>query len=70
MSDEDVQDERERLLDNWESAAKGWGRQADRMQATARPISEWMIANAGLAPDNACSSSPPGRGTRASWRRG
>ena len=43
-------DERERLLDNWESAAKGWGRQADRMQATARPISEWMIAHAGLAP--------------------
>jgi ubiquinone/menaquinone biosynthesis C-methylase UbiE len=50
MADEDLQDERERMLDNWESAAKGWGRQADRMQATARPVSELMIANAGLAP--------------------
>ena len=50
MTSEDLQDERDRLLDGWDEAAKGWGRQADRLQQAARPISEWMIAHAEPAP--------------------
>ncbi|HET9094823.1 MAG TPA: methyltransferase domain-containing protein [Solirubrobacteraceae bacterium] len=51
MTDEDptipdVAEERERLLDGWDEASRGWGRQADRMQAAARPVSEWMISHA------------------------
>ncbi|MDE3130889.1 MAG: methyltransferase domain-containing protein [Acidobacteriota bacterium] len=46
MTSEDVQEQRERLLDGWDEAAKGWGRQADRMQEAARPVSEWMVEHA------------------------
>jgi SAM-dependent methyltransferase len=42
---ENIDDQRERLLDGWDEAARGWGRQADRTQAVAQPISDWMIAN-------------------------
>lgn len=44
MAEDDIEDQRERLLDGWDDAAKGWGRQADRTQAVAQPISGWMIA--------------------------
>jgi ubiquinone/menaquinone biosynthesis C-methylase UbiE len=50
IPDDDLQEERDRLLDNWDAAAKGWGRQADRTRESALPVSEWMIAHAGLAP--------------------
>jgi len=50
MSDEDLQEQRERLLDGWDAAAKGWGRQADRTRDSALAVSEWMIAHAELAP--------------------
>jgi ubiquinone/menaquinone biosynthesis C-methylase UbiE len=50
IPDDDLQDERDRLLDNWDAAAKGWGRQADRTRESALPVSEWMIAHAELAP--------------------
>ena len=50
MSDDELQEERERLLDNWDAAAKGWGRQADRTRDSALPVSEWMIDHAELAP--------------------
>lgn len=50
MSGEDLQEERERLLDGWDEAAKGWGRQADRLQEASRPVSDWMIAHAKPAP--------------------
>jgi ubiquinone/menaquinone biosynthesis C-methylase UbiE len=50
MSDEELQEQRERMLDNWDAAAKGWGRQADRTRDSALPVSEWMIAHAELAP--------------------
>lgn len=46
MAGEDLEEQRERLLDGWDEAAKGWGRQADRTHAVALPISEWMIAHA------------------------
>ncbi len=42
---EDVEEHRERLLDAWDEAAKGWGRQADRTHAVALPVSQWMIAH-------------------------
>jgi SAM-dependent methyltransferase len=44
VSDES-EDQRDRLLDGWDEASKGWGRQADRTQEAALPISEWMIAH-------------------------
>jgi SAM-dependent methyltransferase len=50
VTGEDPEEQRERLLDRWDEAAKGWGRQADRTQSVARPISEWMIGRAELAP--------------------
>jgi SAM-dependent methyltransferase len=46
----EIEDQRERLLDGWDEAAKGWGRQADRTQEAARPISEWMVAHAKPVP--------------------
>ena len=49
MSD-DLAEERERLLDGWDEASKGWGRQADRLQEAAQPISDWMIAHTHPAP--------------------
>jgi SAM-dependent methyltransferase len=45
VAGEDIEEQRERLLDGWDDAAKGWGRQADRTQSAALPISEWMIAH-------------------------
>lgn len=47
---DDLAEERERLLDGWDEASKGWGRQADRLQEAAQPISDWMIAHALPAP--------------------
>jgi ubiquinone/menaquinone biosynthesis C-methylase UbiE len=47
---ENIDEQRELLLDGWDDAAKGWGRQADRTQSVARPISDWMIANTRPAP--------------------
>ncbi len=49
MSD-DIEEQRERLLDGWDEAALGWGRQADRVQAAALPISEWMVEHVRPAP--------------------
>jgi SAM-dependent methyltransferase len=45
VAGEDIEEQRERMLDGWDEAAKGWGRQADRTQSAALPISEWMIAH-------------------------
>jgi ubiquinone/menaquinone biosynthesis C-methylase UbiE len=50
VTGEEFEEQRERLLDGWDEAAKGWGRQADRLQDSARPVSEWMIAKAKPAP--------------------
>lgn len=50
MAGQEIEEERERLLDGWDEAAKGWGRQADRTQAVARPISEWMLEHVQPAP--------------------
>lgn len=49
MSDE-LQEQRERILDGWERVAGGWGRQADRSQVAAMPVSEWMLAHAAPVP--------------------
>lgn len=50
MNDEQTAAERERLLDSWDEAAKGWSRQADRLQSAALPVSEWMLEQAQLLP--------------------
>ncbi len=50
MSDEDLAEQRERLLDGWDEASSGWARQADRLQEAAQPISDWMIAHAQPVP--------------------
>lgn len=49
MSDE-LQEQRDRILDGWERVAGGWGRQADRSQVAAMPVSEWMLAHAAPVP--------------------
>lgn len=49
-SGDEIEEQRERLLDGWDDAAKGWGRQADRTHGSALPISEWMIEHARPAP--------------------
>ncbi len=46
MTDE----QREELLDSWEEAASGWGRQAERFSAAVAPVSAAMLARAELAP--------------------
>ena len=50
MAGEDIEEQRERLLDGWDEAAKGWARQADRVQEAAQPISDWMLQHAQAAP--------------------
>jgi SAM-dependent methyltransferase len=50
MSGEEIEEQRERLLDGWDGAAKGWGRQADRTHAAALPISEWMVDHTAPSP--------------------
>lgn len=50
MNDDEILAERNRLLDSWEAAAPGWGRQADRMTAAAMPISQWLIDHADPRP--------------------
>ncbi|MCL2395242.1 MAG: methyltransferase domain-containing protein [Acidimicrobiaceae bacterium] len=46
----DVEEERERLLNSWEDAASGWGRQADSVRQRGLPVAEWMLDHAGLQP--------------------
>src|SRR5579884_2605022 len=50
MADDDIEEQRERLLDGWDEQSKGWGRQADRVQQSALPVSAWMLDHAGLQP--------------------
>lgn len=46
--DPDVEEERERLLDGWEQASGGWGRQADSILQFGLPVASWMIEHASL----------------------
>jgi SAM-dependent methyltransferase len=43
-------DERDILLDGWQEAAQGWGRQADGVRDAAMPVSIWMLDHADLQP--------------------
>ena len=43
-------DERDDLLDTWQEAAPGWGRQADGVREAAMAVSEWMLDHAQLQP--------------------
>jgi SAM-dependent methyltransferase len=43
-------DERDILLDGWQAASQGWGRQADGVRDAAMPVSVWMLDHAALAP--------------------
>jgi SAM-dependent methyltransferase len=43
-------DERDILLDGWQDASQGWGRQADGVRDSAMPVSVWMLDHAALAP--------------------
>lgn len=45
-----MDDERERLLDGWQDAARGWARQADSWAEVVAPLSERMLALAELSP--------------------
>jgi ubiquinone/menaquinone biosynthesis C-methylase UbiE len=48
--DPSVEEERERLLDNWERASAGWARQADQVREFGMPVAVWMIEHAQLQP--------------------
>jgi SAM-dependent methyltransferase len=48
--DSDPEEERERLLDGWEQASAGWGRQADSVRKWGLPVARWMIEHAELKP--------------------
>lgn len=48
--DSEIEDERERLLESWERAATGWGRQADSVREWGLPVALWMIDHAQLRP--------------------
>jgi SAM-dependent methyltransferase len=43
-------DERDILLDAWQDASQGWGRQADGVRDSAMPVSAWMLEHAALVP--------------------
>jgi SAM-dependent methyltransferase len=44
-------DQREELLDHWEEAAPGWGRQAERFSEAVAPVTAAMLERAVLAPE-------------------
>jgi SAM-dependent methyltransferase len=71
MSGEEIEEQRERLLDGWDGASKGWGRQADRTHAAARPISEWMVDHAAPGPGDRVLELAAGPGDTGfmAWRR-
>lgn len=39
----DAGEQRERELQHWQQAARGWGRQADRVREFGMPVSRWLI---------------------------
>jgi SAM-dependent methyltransferase len=41
---------RTKLLDGWDTAARGWRRQADSVRAMGMPVSAWMVEHLGLQP--------------------
>jgi SAM-dependent methyltransferase len=43
-------DQRDILLDGWQEASQGWGRQADGLRDAAMPVSVWMLDHANLRP--------------------
>jgi SAM-dependent methyltransferase len=43
-------DERDILLDGWQEASQGWGRQADGLAEAAMPVSVWMLDRAAPQP--------------------
>jgi SAM-dependent methyltransferase len=43
-------DERDILLDGWQEASQGWGRQADGVRDAAMPVSVWMLDHASPQP--------------------
>lgn len=47
---EDVEAQREQLLERWEGAAPGWARRADSVRANGMPVSAWMIDHLDLQP--------------------
>lgn len=38
------------MREAWETASKGWGRQADHVRDEGMPVSRWMLDHAGLQP--------------------
>jgi len=48
MDDDEIEEQRVRLLESWDAQAAGWGRQADSTRAQAMPVSAWMIDHAEL----------------------
>lgn len=49
-STENVEAQREELLETWEDAAAGWSRRADRVREMGMAVSVWMIDHVRLQP--------------------
>jgi SAM-dependent methyltransferase len=47
---EDADTQRFEMLERWESAAAGWGKQAERVREWGMPVSVWMIDQLALQP--------------------
>ena len=50
MSGSDPDTQRVEILDRWEQAAAGWGKQAGRVREMGMPVSMWMIEHLELQP--------------------
>jgi SAM-dependent methyltransferase len=50
VSASEAEERRTRSLEQWERAARGWGRQADRVREFGMPVSRWLIEHLALAP--------------------
>lgn len=50
VNEEEILAERNRLLENWEAASAGWGRQADRTHDHALPVAVWLVERADPQP--------------------
>ena len=61
---------RRRSYRNWQSAAAGWEREREAVQAALAPLTDWMLERLAAQPGQASSSSAWERARRAFWRPG
>jgi SAM-dependent methyltransferase len=50
ITEEEPDERRARMREAWETASRGWGRQAEHVRQEGMPVSTWMLDRAGLQP--------------------